>query len=76
MLRARYGRSIARFGESVRQPYFAYDHTSPGSEGLRTVDDSELFNGPPDRFEWELLGKREMIVSLQRLSAARRRRLR
>jgi hypothetical protein len=26
------------------------------------VDDFWLFNGPPDRFDWELLGKREMLI--------------
>ena len=46
----------------VRQPYFAYDFTSPGTDGLRTVDDGEIFNGPPDRFDWKLLGKREMLI--------------
>jgi len=27
------------------------------------VDDYDGFNGSPDRFEWKLVGKREMIVS-------------
>jgi hypothetical protein len=26
------------------------------------VDELDLFNGPPDRFEWQLLGKRELYV--------------
>ncbi len=54
-----YSRALRRV---VRQPYFAYDFTSPGTDGLRTVDDAELFNGPPDRFDWTLLGKREMLI--------------
>ena len=54
-----YNRTLRRV---VRQPHFAYDHSSPGTDGLRTVDDAELFNGPPDRFDWKLLGKREMII--------------
>ena len=43
-------------------PWVAYDFPAPNSDGLRTVDDVWLFNGPPDRFEWELLGKREMLI--------------
>ena len=54
-----YSRALRRV---VRQPHFAYDHTAPSTDGLRTVDDAELFNGPPDRFDWKLLGKREMII--------------
>jgi hypothetical protein len=45
-----------------RVPWIAYDFPAPYSESLRTLDDLWLFNGPPDRFEWELLGKREMLI--------------
>ena len=54
-----YSRALRRV---VRQPYFAYEFTAPGSDGLRTVDDGELFNGPPDRYAWTLLGKREVLI--------------
>jgi hypothetical protein len=54
-----YSRALRRV---LRNPYFAYDHPSPDSDGLRTVDELDLFNGPPDRFEWRLLGKRELYV--------------
>jgi hypothetical protein len=54
-----YSRSLRRV---LRNPYFAYDHPAPDSDGLRTVDELDLFNGPPDRFEWKLLGKRELYV--------------
>lgn len=46
----------------VRRPYFGYELPAPNSDGLRTVDDFGLFNGPPDRFDWALLGKREMYI--------------
>ena len=46
----------------IRQPTFAYDHPARNSEGLRTVDEFNLFNGAPDRFEWKLLGKREIYI--------------
>jgi hypothetical protein len=45
-----------------RVPWIAYDFPAPYSENLRTVDDAWLFNGPPDRFDWGLLGKREMLI--------------
>jgi len=54
-----YSRSLRRV---LRNPTFAYDSPAPDSEGLRTVDELDLFNGPPDRFEWRLLGKRELYV--------------
>jgi hypothetical protein len=45
-----------------RVPWLGYDFPAPYSDNLRTVDDFWLFNGPPDRFEWELLGKRELLI--------------
>jgi len=46
----------------LRAPFFAYDEPVPNTDSLQTVDDLGLFNGPPDRFEWHLLGKREIYV--------------
>jgi hypothetical protein len=54
-----YSRALRRV---LRNPYVAYDFPSAGSDGLRTVDDSFLFVGPPDRFDWTLHGKREVFV--------------
>jgi len=54
-----YSRDLRRV---FRLPWAAYDFPGPNSDALRTVDDTWLFNGPPDRFEWELLGKREMLI--------------
>jgi hypothetical protein len=54
-----YSRALRRV---VRLPYFAYDFPAPSSESLATIDDSGLFNGPPDRFTWKLLGKRELYI--------------
>jgi hypothetical protein len=54
-----YNRALRRV---LRNPYFAYDHPAPDSDGLRTVDELDLFNGSPDRFEWSLQGKRELYV--------------
>lgn len=46
----------------LRVPWVGYDFPASYSENLRTVDDLWLFNGPPDRFTWELVGKRELLI--------------
>ena len=46
----------------VRVPYAAYDFPIPNTEDLQTIDELGLFNGPPDRFEWQLVGKRELYL--------------
>lgn len=43
-----------------RAPQVAYD--SPGPGNLRTNDQLDMFNGSPDRYEWKLVGKREIYV--------------
>lgn len=43
-----------------RAPQVAYD--SPGPGNLRTNDQLDMFNGSPDRYEWKLLGKREVYI--------------
>ncbi|WP_347907552.1 DUF1329 domain-containing protein [Pseudomonas grandcourensis] len=43
-----------------RAPQVAYD--SPGAEGMRTTDDFDMFNGAPDRFDWKLMGKKELYI--------------
>ena len=43
-----------------RAPIIAYDAAIEGSEGLITQDDYDGYNGAPDRYDWKLLGKREM----------------
>jgi hypothetical protein len=45
-----------------RAPEVVYDSPPPGTDGLRTVDQFDMFNGAPDRYDWQLLGKREMYV--------------
>jgi hypothetical protein len=54
-----YTRALRRV---VRVPHFAYDFPAPNSESLHTVDDLDLFTGAPDRFAWQLLGKRELYI--------------
>ncbi len=45
-----------------RAPNVAYDNPGTASDGQRTNDQLDIFNGAPDRYDWELVGRREMIV--------------
>jgi hypothetical protein len=54
-----YVRSLRRI---IRAPYTGYELPAGNTDGLRTVDDFGLYNGPPDRYEWQLIGKRELYV--------------
>ena len=45
-----------------RAPNIAYDNPGTSSDGLRTADQLDMFNGAVDRYDWELVGKREMYV--------------
>ena len=56
-----------------RAPNIAYDGPGTASDGLSTADDLDLFNGAPDRYNWELKGQARADHSLQQLQAARRR---
>lgn len=47
---------------SRRAPNVAYDNPGTGSDGLRTNDQLDAFNGATDRYTWKLNGKQEMIV--------------
>jgi hypothetical protein len=45
-----------------RAPNVAYDNPGTASDGLRTNDMTDMFNGAMDRFDWKLVGKRELYV--------------
>jgi hypothetical protein len=45
-----------------RAPDLAYDGVNDGSEGMIVTDQVDAYNGAPDRYDWKLLGKREMYV--------------
>jgi hypothetical protein len=45
-----------------KAPNVAYDNPGTASDGLRTSDNLDLFNGAPDRYEWTLVGRKEMYV--------------
>lgn len=43
-------------------PDIAYDAPNPGTSGATTYDDTFVFNGAMDRFDFKLIGQKEMIV--------------
>jgi len=45
-----------------RAPNVGYDNPGTGSDGLRTNDQFDGFNGAMDRYTWKLKGKKEMYV--------------
>ncbi len=45
-----------------RAPNVAYDAPGTASDGLRTTDDFDMFNGSPNRYNWTLKGKKELYV--------------
>ncbi|MCF6289243.1 MAG: DUF1329 domain-containing protein [Proteobacteria bacterium] len=45
-----------------RAPNVAYDNPGTASDGLRTNDMTDMFNGAMDRFDWSIVGKKEMYV--------------
>ncbi|MEY3607499.1 MAG: hypothetical protein RLZZ447_287 [Verrucomicrobiota bacterium] len=46
----------------TRAPNVAYDNPGTAADGQRTSDQFDMFNGAPDRYEWTLVGKKEMLV--------------
>lgn len=45
-----------------RAPDSAYDAVGPSTAGLRTSDSRDMFNGAPDRYDWQLVGKKELYI--------------
>lgn len=45
-----------------RAPNVAYDAPGTASDNLRTTDDFDMFNGSPNRYDWELKGKKEIYI--------------
>lgn len=45
-----------------RLPMLAYDTLQPDTNGLATADQVDVYNGAPDRYDWQLMGKQEMLV--------------
>lgn len=47
---------------AIRAPNLSYDTPVTIADSLRTADDTDLINGSPDRFDWQLLEKREIYI--------------
>jgi len=45
-----------------RTPDLAYDTADIDSNGIRIVDQVDLFNGAPDFYDWTLVGKQEKYI--------------
>lgn len=45
-----------------RMPAYSYDAPQIGLDNQYTIDESNIFYGPMDRFDWKLLGKQELLV--------------
>ena len=45
-----------------RAPNVAFDNPGTASDGQRTSDQFDMYNGSPERYNWELIGKKEIYV--------------
>jgi hypothetical protein len=45
-----------------RAPEISYDTPYNNADGLATVDDYDMFNGAIDRYDWKLIGRKEVYV--------------
>jgi len=43
-------------------PSVEYDNPGTAADGMRTSDQFDMFNGAPDRYDWNLVGKKEIYV--------------
>lgn len=53
----------------VRQaPVVAFDNPTSGTDGLQSVDQTDMFNGSQSQYNWKLLGKKEMYIGYNNFS--------
>ncbi|OEY66377.1 DUF1329 domain-containing protein [Marinobacter sp. X15-166B] len=45
-----------------RAPNVAYDGPGTAADGQRTTDNLDLYNGAPDKYNWELKGRKELYI--------------
>ncbi|KRW62657.1 DUF1329 domain-containing protein [Pseudomonas sp. TTU2014-080ASC] len=45
-----------------RAPQVAYDSPGNNADGTRASDDFDMYNGAPDRYDWKLIGKKELYI--------------
>ncbi len=45
-----------------RAPNVAFDNPGTATDGMRTNDQFDMYNGSPERYNWKLIGKKEIYV--------------
>ncbi len=45
-----------------RAPDVAFDNPGTAADGLRTSDQFDMYNGSPERYDWKIVGKKEIFV--------------
>ncbi len=45
-----------------RAPNVAFDNPGTNADNQRTSDQYDMYNGSPERYDWKLIGKKEMYV--------------
>ncbi len=45
-----------------RAPNVAYDNPGTAADSMRTSDQLDMFNGSPSRYDWKLVGKKEIYI--------------
>jgi hypothetical protein len=45
-----------------RAPQIDYDTQVTNTDGLETIDDYDMFNGAIDRYDWKLVGRKEVYI--------------
>jgi len=45
-----------------KAPAVSFDTPNPATAGTSTYDDAFIYNGSPERYDWKLVGKKEVIV--------------
>ncbi|GAA6136241.1 DUF1329 domain-containing protein [Oceaniserpentilla sp. 4NH20-0058] len=45
-----------------RAPQVAYDAPSEGAGGMATADQTDMYNGSPTKYDWKILGKKEVYI--------------
>lgn len=55
-------------GRVLRAPEVGYDNPAIGTDGEQFNDQIDVFNGALDRYDWKLVGKREMYIPYNSLA--------
>jgi hypothetical protein len=53
---------VAGQGRVRKAPDEAYDTSNPTGNGINNYDDASGFAGSPQKYDWKLIGKQEMLV--------------